>query len=419
MKNTLLAFQVHSFRMLWFGEIFTQTSVNLLNFLLIFFVFSLTKSNTAVSWLVISFTVPTIIFGAIAGVYVDRWEKKKVLIIANVLRAVLLIVLAFFDSNIFMIYFIAFTVALITQFFVPAESPMIPQVVENTILYSANALFSIGLFGSILLAYILAGPALIYLQPFQILLLIALCLIIGAYFISRITLSDAKKVPLKKMSPKKVTEEIRDVLKMIAGKREVYHSLFFLATTQILLLIIAAIAPGYTSEVLKIDINQFPIVFMIPAVLGVVVGAVLISSILHAVSRVKIVNAGLLLSSIAILLMPYGSKIASRDIVQSFNAFLPVFIHISVYDLLTIFAFTLGIANAFVFVPSNTILLESTKEEYRGKIYGILNSLIGILSFIPLLIVGGLSDIVGVGRVISGIGIGIFCVFIGRLLIKW
>ena len=135
--------------------------------------------------------------------------------------------------------------------------------------------------------------------------------------------------------------------------------------------------------------------------------------------RNKIVTAGLFLSGFAILLMPYGSRFASRDIVQTFNAFLPDLLHISVNDLVTLFAFMLGLANAFVFVPSNTILQEATSEEQRGKIYGVLSSMVGLFSLIPLIIVGGLSDIIGVGRVIIGIGLGILAIGIGRIFVKW
>ena len=117
--------------------------------------------------------------------------------------------------------------------------------------------------------------------------------------------------------------------------------------------------------------------------------------------------------------MPFGSRIASRAIVQTMNSYLPPLLHISVYDLLTLFAFMLGLANAFIFVPSNTILQESTTEEMRGKIYGVLNTLIGVFSLIPLIIVGGLSDLVGVGRVLIGIGVGILLVGFGRLFVKW
>lgn len=419
MKQVLLAFQERSFRMLWLGEVFTQISINLLNFFLIFLVFSLTKSNTAVSWIVISFTLPAIFFGWIAGVYVDRWDKKQVLFATNIIRAVLLILLAFFVTNIFFIFAISFLVALVTQFFIPAESPMIPHVVKPKMLYSANALFSIGLYGSILFAYILSGPVLIYLEYYQTLLAIALSLLIGALFIFLIGLPSQSKSSLREERQRNMFDEIKHVRSFIAKHPKIYHSLFFLAMTQILLLIIASIAPGYTAEVLRISIKQFPIVFMIPAVLGVVVGAVLLSSIMQHVSREKVINAGLFLSGLAILLMPFGSRIASRDIVHTLNTYLPSILQISVYDLLTVFAFSLGLANAFVFVPSNTILQEATSEELRGKIYGVLNSMIGFFSLIPLILVGGLSDIVGVGRVLIGIGIGILIIFIGRLFVKW
>jgi MFS family permease len=419
MKKILRAFKVRPFLWLWLGEIFTQISVNLLNFLLIFLVFSLTKSNTAVAWLVISFTIPAILFGWIAGVYVDRWDKKKVLFATNLIRAALLVVLAFFDTNIFFIYSISFLVALATQFFIPAESPMIPQVVESKLLYSANALFGIGLYGSILLAYILSGPVLIYFEQFHILLLIAVFLLIGAFFISLIKLPVSKKVSNVRLKPKNMIEEVRSIVSFIRSKPSIYHSLFFLAMTQILLLIIASIAPGYTNEVLKIDIKHFPLVFITPAALGVVVGAVLLSSILDNFPRNKMVTFGLFLSGLAILLMPFGSRIASRDIVHTFNTYLPNLFQISVYDLITVFAFALGLANAFIFVPSNTILQEATSEEQRGKIYGVLNSIVGLFSLLPLILVGGLSDLVGVGRVITGIGIGILCIGVGRLFIKW
>src|SRR6266566_9020648 len=105
MKTSILhALSEKPFRYLWIGEVFTQISINLFNFFLILVVFQQTHSNTAVSGTVISFIVPPIIFGSLAGVYVDRWDKKKVLIITNLLRALLLVLLALFLKNLFAIY---------------------------------------------------------------------------------------------------------------------------------------------------------------------------------------------------------------------------------------------------------------------------------------------------------------------------
>src|SRR6476619_1144918 len=92
------------FLLLWLGQICTQISVNLFNFLLLLIVFSLTKSNTAVSGVVLAYTIPAIVFGVFSGVYVDRWRKKNVLYAANFIRSILIFILAFFYQNIIVIY---------------------------------------------------------------------------------------------------------------------------------------------------------------------------------------------------------------------------------------------------------------------------------------------------------------------------
>lgn len=140
---------------LWLGQIFTQISINLFNFLLLLLVFSLTTSNIAVSGAVLSYTIPAIVFGVIAGVYVDRWPKRRVLYAANFIRAGLLLVLFIIPDNLIVIYIISFFVSIATQFFIPAETPMIPLTVTKKQLYSANALFGMGIYGSILIAYII------------------------------------------------------------------------------------------------------------------------------------------------------------------------------------------------------------------------------------------------------------------------
>jgi len=54
----------------------------------------------------------------------------------------------------------------------------------------------------------------------------------------------------------------------------------------------------------------------------------------------------------------------------------------------------------------------------RGKIYGFLNMFVGILAILPIIIVGGLSDLIGVGAVITGIGVVLLLVGFLRLIIK-
>jgi MFS family permease len=420
MKNRLFqAFSERSFSFLWLSEIFTILAFNLFNFLLLLHVYSLTRSNTAVALVVVSFTLPAILFGILAGVYVDRWSKKKVLLISNIIRGVLLLVLAVFHQNLIAVYVISFLVSLVTQFFVPAETPIIPLIVRKELLYSANALFGLGLYGGAFLAYLLSGPLILLFGEVNTLIILGLMFFVSSIFITGIHIdskSEKKKKGILSASKSALLDEVRTAIDVMRNSREIYNSIFLLAVSQTLLLVLAAIAPGYASQILNISIQKFPLYFIVPAALGVLVGAIILVTWLHESSKEKLTTLGLFLSGAAMLLLPYGSRITAREIVQDFNNLLPHFLDLTTLHFVIVLAFILGLANAFVFVPSNTILQEKTKDEFRGKIYGVLNALVGIFSLIPILAVGGLSDFFGVGKVIVGIGVTLFVIGISRII---
>jgi MFS family permease len=427
MNNQILrALAQPSFLFLWLGELFTQIAINLFNFLLILLVYHYTQSNTAVSGIVLTFTVPAIVFGSIAGGFVDRWDKKKVLIASNISRAVLLMLLAFFHTNVVMIFAISILIALVTQFFIPAETPLIPHVVKPELLFSANALFAMGIYGSIIIAYVLSGPLILFAGYFYTLLILGLMLLVGALYISFIRLStDEKKELFAKQHEsaqtakmEAIVDEIREALSIISRTKEIFGSLILLALSQIIVLIIAVIAPGYANQVLGIHVEEFPLLFIAPAAFGLLLCAIGIVHFFQNYSKEKMMTAGLFLSSFAMMFMPLGSRVASRDFIQTINLYLPPTFEITTVHILTVLAFFLGVANALVFVPSSTILQEKTSDEVRGKVYGILNTIVGIFSLIPIIVVGGLSDLIGVGKVIVGIGFTLFLLGISRLVLK-
>jgi MFS family permease len=422
MKNVFLAFGEKSFLLLWVGEVFTQVAFNLFNFFIILHVYELTKSNTAVSMAVLSFTIPAILFGILAGVYVDWWNKKKVLLVTNILRAILLIILANFSQNIFLVYITSFLISVVTQFFIPAETPMIPLVVRPQYLLSANALFGLGLYGSILVAYIISGPIILFLGAENIPLFLSVLFLLGALFISWIHFHPEEKNNKKNVfseSRKTIINEIKIAFSQIKNSRKISHAIFLLALAQILLLVLAVIAPGYASQVVKIPIEQFPIYFIAPAAFGVFMGAVILVNYFSHFSKDKIMTGGLFLSGFAMFLLPYGSAFSSKQIVQSINVFLPRLFEVTTLHILILLAFILGLANSFVFVPSNTVLQEETSDEFRGKLYGVLNAFVGVLSFFPIIVVGGLSDLIGVDKVIIGIGIILLSIGVSRILFEY
>jgi MFS family permease len=420
MKTHILrALSEKPFFNLWIGEVFTQISINIFNFFLILIVFKLTHSNTAVSGVVLSFTIPAIIFGSLAGILVDRWSKKKVLILTNLIRAVLLILLAFYLDNLFVIYVISFFVAIFTQFFIPAESPMVPLTVKREQLLSANALFGMGIFGSILVAYALSGPLIIFAGTVKTLIILAIMLFVGAIFISIIKVRNEKNKEVRVMDKRfNLIKDVKYTLILISKTKEISHSIFFISASQVIILILATIAPGYANQVLGINVEEFPLIFVAPAALGMIVGAIVLVNIFHSHAKQKIITTGIFISGIAMLLLPYGSKVASRDFIYTINSYLPNFLDVTILHIMAFLAFVLGAANSLIFVPANTIIQEKTTDEFRGKIYGLLNSIAGAFSLVPIIIVGGLSDLVGVGNVVTGIGVGIILFGSIRLIRK-
>ena len=418
MNNRIFrAFGERSFFFLWVGEVFTQVAVNLLNFFLILLVFSLTKSNTAVSGIVMSFTIPAILFGILAGVYVDRWNKKEVLFVSNIIRAVLLIIMGFFDTNLAVLYVGSFLIAFATQFFIPAETPLIPLLVKEKLLFSANAMFGLALYGSVLIGYVISGPLILSFGHRNTFFFLAGLLAIGAAWISLIRVPQ-QEIVKRKVTRRAISHEIHEAFSLLRSNRDVYSSLFLLALSQILLLIIAVVAPGYASQVLDMKIEDFPLLFVAPAALGVLIGAIVLANKYHDHPKSILINIGVFVSGFAMVAMPFGSRLASRDFVQTINSFLPPHVEITTLHLLIVLAFILGLANAFVFIPANTILQEKTADAVRGKIYGVLNTAIGLCSLLPIIIVGSLSDLIGVGRVIIGIGLILLVIGVSRVVLK-
>lgn len=394
--------------------------MNMMNFVLIIVAFKLTGSNTAVSGIILSFTIPAILFGILAGVFVDRWNKKLVLFYTNVLRTLLLLILVAINTNLVVIYIISFLVSVITQFFIPAETPMIPLLVKKDLLMSANALFGMGIYGSVLVAYVLSGPFLLLFGETTVFAILALLFLLAAVcvlFIKSPKTEEEHHGFLSHVNTDVLVGDIKSAYEAMKKTKDIYNSLLLLALSQFIILILAVLGPGYASHVMKMDVNRFPLLFVTPAAIGMILGAVTIGNYFQNMSKYRIAAFGAFMAGVAIMLLPYGSAETSKGFITFLNSVVSLPFRIEMYHVMMIVAFVLGTANSYIFVPSNTLLQERTHETYRGKVYGALNALIGVFSLVPVVIVGELADFYGIEVVLTGLGILIASVGILQLLI--
>ncbi|HEY9766347.1 MAG TPA: MFS transporter, partial [Chroococcales cyanobacterium] len=147
-----------SFRALWFSQIFSQVADKIFFIILVKLVIGITPSNSAMSFALVAYTVPTVLFGAIAGALVDRLDKKRTMIVTNLLRGAAILLTTWTSNHYFVLVGVAFLVSTFSQPFTPAESSVIPLLVERESLLAANSLFATTIMASIIVGFTLGEP---------------------------------------------------------------------------------------------------------------------------------------------------------------------------------------------------------------------------------------------------------------------
>lgn len=131
-----------NFALLWFAGLISLSGDWMLRIALPIFVLQMTGSVVAISGVVMASVAPTLLFGLVAGVFVDRWDRRWVMVAASVLQGVLLLPLIAVGSanQLWIVYVVAFVQSTLVQFFSPAESALLPKVVPVEQLPAANSL---------------------------------------------------------------------------------------------------------------------------------------------------------------------------------------------------------------------------------------------------------------------------------------
>ncbi len=140
----LAVLRQRNFSLLWIGQIISNVGDWVLFVALPFYIYFLTGSTLATGIMFIVQTLPRLFFGSVAGVFVDRWNRKYTMVIANMIQSLILIPLFLVHSQqfVWIVYICAFTDSLVSQFFNPAQTAIIPMLVEEKDLLPANSLNS-------------------------------------------------------------------------------------------------------------------------------------------------------------------------------------------------------------------------------------------------------------------------------------
>lgn len=399
--------RIPSFRALWFGQIASQIAVNTLLFVLALRIYQTTGSNTAVSGLFLAFGIPGVLFGMVAGTIVDRLDKRTMLILCDIARAMLVVSLVFFSNNLWFVYALMFVNALITQFYVPSEAPTIPLIVPKEFIVTANSLFAFTFYSSLALGSLLAGPLLRFFGPEGIFFFLSALFAFAAFMASRLRVVEVGTRPISVFMSydfgllvHKIFHNLREGITYVSKSRVLLDALVLLTGTQIILAILGTLGPGFADRMLEIDVRDSSIFIMGPAVLGIVLGALWVGTRGMHIPPKTLVQRGVMSAGIILIVISVVVRLKTVAVLA------PVFgNNMIMLPLFFLLFFLLGVANSLLDVPANTTLQEESDDAMRGRVYGTLAAAVGGVGVLPVIAGGILADMIGVGKVIFALGI--------------
>ncbi len=151
-------FRKRDFTFLWLSQLISSIGSSLTDLAAGILIYRQTGSALSVGLMLMATALPALFFGLVAGVFVDRYDRKKIMIEACLLRFVLVAAIPLAVSfNILLLYVIVFVNSAIAQFFDPAQESVIPDVADDEELAAANSFLSISSFGSTAIGFSAAG----------------------------------------------------------------------------------------------------------------------------------------------------------------------------------------------------------------------------------------------------------------------
>jgi MFS family permease len=421
------------FLRLWGAQAITQTAHNALWYALMVVVEQRSHSTTHMGVTILTVVLPSVLFGVVAGALVDHWEKRRVLIVCNVLRAFLMTGFVLVDEWLLALFTLSFIFSTVTQFFAPAETALIPALVHQRRLMQANSLFHITFTASQLAGLVLIGPLLVKMFGVTVFfLLVGASFIVSAILVWPLpVIREASMLSAAEESRRlvrRLRQDLHELLVFLRGDREVGWAMVHLTVGSTLMLVVAMLAPNFVVSVLGIAVEDV-VYIMAPAGVGMLLAALALQHVASRVRKGVLIQFGLGAVGVGMLLvglipplwqvLPWTRAVDAVDVPTQLGAVPLPLINASINlvvglhepdmrSLITaIMAVTLiaGMGFACIIVPAQTILQERAPVDSRARIFAVQLMLGSVASVLPLLFIGGIADLVGTTWVFLGLGL--------------
>ncbi|HET9757462.1 MAG TPA: MFS transporter [Candidatus Limnocylindrales bacterium] len=425
-EGALAVFRNPAFLRLWLSQAATQIGGNMVLFALTVVV-SENNPNTAVSLLILSFLVPAVLVSAVAGVYVDRVDRRLMLIATNVLRGLAMIGLFLVGDFLLLLLLLNLFVSTVTVFFAPAEAAMIPEVVPRRQLLAANGVFTLTLNAAFAIGFALLGPLVINIAgPQAVILVVAALYFLAAVFCWTLPSSPPPAratngggaVGQTQKAMESTLAQLREGFDFIRGNRQIGWSLLYLGITASLVGVLGVLGPDFAQSALGLRPKDTAII-VLPLGAGIVMGILLLNSYGKFLPRRRVIEGGLIVLGVMLALLSVAGPISQfLQNVDRAGSLLDLSAVTSLLAIVVFIAFIAGIAYSAVAIPAQTQLQEDLPEDVRGRVYGVLFMLVSVSSFVPIIVVGPISDLIGTATVMLIVATGVLAAGVASVFLR-
>jgi MFS family permease len=410
-------FRNKQFMCLWIAQVFSQFSDRAV---FVLFVAVLTATEVTkvaghsfgaaqmTSLLYVAFTIPAVVLSPIAGVYVDRWSNRAVLVLSNFARAafVTLVAVSSLKFHPVAAFSLAFLISIGSQFFGPAESASIPRLVKREDLYSANSLFFTTMMIALGFGFAIGEPIIsrsgIGNAPF---------VVASGFFIAGLLLLGIQDNTKRDVKREPWWEELRFGIAYIVNNQPVFRAIVKITLLFSTIITLNIIAVGLAEQVMNLQPFQFGYI-VAAAGLGMGVGNFWVGHHGKNIETGKLVYSGF--AGLGLFMTLLGSLGYIQTYVFPLFGLADLYFNGWLILIPLVFSVCIGLSCAFVAVPTQAQLQSAVPEELRGKVFGAQNTAMSAASTIPVVLTGISADnlpggvsttllIIGIPTLVSGL----------------
>ena len=364
------------FALLWTGGLVSVAGDWVLNAALPFFVYEETGSTVATAGMIVARLAPSVVLGSVAGVFVDRWNRKRVLVWANLLQAaiVALLMLVPGEGWLWVVFAVAAAQSVVSAFSSPAESALLPSLVGPEELIAANSLNTLNNRIARLAGVPLGGVLLTSSGLEAVVVVDMLSFAAAAMLIAPIAAPHVARVPLQASSAwESFWREWLEGLRLVGSDRTIALLFLVLGLMTFGGTMLDPLTVAWVRDVLDEGPQVFALILTVHAASGIV-GSLLVGRFGRRFTPRDLIG--------------WGSVVAGAALALRYN--------IPALALALAMSAVAGITSVASSIGVETLAMQSVPDELRGRVFGSLNATLGLLSLAGATVAGLVAEIVGI-----------------------